>query len=360
MDWAKPQTTEITDVPALGHDWQETAYEWSPDGKTCTAIRVCSRDESHRETAEAEITSEITVPATCTGKGTTTYHAAFSVDWAKPQTTEITDVPALGHDWGETEYLWSNDGTLCIAMRTCRRNEDHVETVQAKIEAKVTKLPGYTTRGETTYTATFPADWAETQQLTLADIPALTGDAADYFIDVSRDAWYFEAVDFVFRNRLFGGMSENTFEPETPMTRAMLVTVLWRYEGCPGEGENIFTDVPEEEWFAAPVAWAAHNEIVNGIGDDLFAPQADVTREQMAAIFHRYANWKKIKTDQQDDLSAFPDREQVSDYAVEPMRWAVAEGLIKGSDGKLMPQDSATRAQVAAILMRFIQNIAEA
>ena len=186
--------------------------------------------------------------------------------------------------------------------------------------------------------------------------PAKTAD--EHFTDISRGAWYFEAVDYAYRNGLFGGMSENTFEPETPMSRAMLVTVLWRMEGEPKEGENIFNDVPDSEWFTEPVAWAAKNKIVNGVGDGKFAPEDNITREQMAAILYRYADWKEIKTEKRGDLSTFPDASQVSTgWAMEPMQWAVGEGLIGGSDGKLLPQGPATRAQVATILMRFIENI---
>ena len=204
------------------------------------------------------------------------------------------------------------------------------------------------------------ADEKMTKEITLEDtvIPVLkpAETAADHFIDITEDAWYYEMVNFVFQNGLFGGMSEHTFEPETPMSRAMLVTVLWRMEGEPKEGENIFTDVADDQWFAEPVAWAAHNEIVNGIGDQKFAPEDEITREQMAAILYRYANWKGIKTEKRGDLSIFPDGGQVSTgWALEPVQWAVGEGLIGGSDGKLLPQGPATRAQVATILMRFIQ-----
>ena len=153
-------------------------------------------------------------------------------------------------------------------------------------------------------------------------------------------------------------MSENTFEPETTMSRAMLVTVLWRMEGKPTEGKSIFTDVPEKEWYTEAVNWAAKNEIVNGVNIGIFAPEDDITREQMATILYRYANWKKFNTVKKGDLSTFPDAEKVSGYAEKPMKWAVAEGLINGSDGYLLPQGPATRAQVAAILMRFIQNCA--
>ena len=177
------------------------------------------------------------------------------------------------------------------------------------------------------------------------------------FTDVKATDWYHEAVDFAVENGLFGGMSENTFEPNTAMTRAMLVTVLWRYEGQPKEGTNSFTDVPDGQWYTDAVAWAAHNSIVGGVGDNKFDPNGNITREQMATILYRYASGKDIDTSARADLSGFPDAGNVSSYAKDPICWAVAEGLINGSDGKLLPQGNATRAQVATILMRFIENL---
>ena len=179
------------------------------------------------------------------------------------------------------------------------------------------------------------------------------------FTDVpGPDNWAHAGIDYAVSRGLFGGTGEHTFEPDSPMTRAMLVTVLWRYEGKPEEGRNIFTDVPENEWYTEPVAWAAENQVVGGVGGGLFDPDSNVTREQMATILCRYAEKKGIDTSYRADLN-FPDSFLTDDYAVEPLRWAVGEGLINGSDGRLLPRGSATRAQVAAILMRFIENVAE-
>ena len=174
------------------------------------------------------------------------------------------------------------------------------------------------------------------------------------------DHWAHEGIDYAVSHGLFGGMSETTFEPDTPMTRAMLVTVLWRYEGQPKEGTNDFTDVPEGQWFTEAIAWAAHEGVVGGVGGGKFDPEGNVTREQMAAILCRYAEKKGLDVSARADLSGFPDQNRVSGWAAENLRWAVAEKLIGGSDGYLLPQGSATRAQVAAILMRFIENVAKA
>ena len=182
------------------------------------------------------------------------------------------------------------------------------------------------------------------------------------FVDVNTKEWYHPYVDYAVTHGLFGGTGENTFEPETAMTRAMLVTVLWRYEGQPKGYENTFVDVNAKSgsWYIDAVAWAAANNIVGGIGNGKFDPEGKITREQMATILFRYANWKGIDTSKRGDLNTFPDGGKTASWAKEAMQWTVAEKIIGGSDGKLLPQGSATRAQVATILMRFIENIVKA
>ena len=179
------------------------------------------------------------------------------------------------------------------------------------------------------------------------------------FVDVPQKAWYVEAVNYAVRNSLMKGVGNDQFDPEGTMTRAMLVTVLWRYEGEPEAPANTFSDVKAGTWYFDAVSWAAANNIVGGVGDNKFDPDGNITREQMATILYRYCNGKGIDTSKQASLSGFPDAGKVSSYAQTAMQWAVAEKLVNGSDGKLLPQGNATRAQVATILMRFIENIAE-
>ena len=183
------------------------------------------------------------------------------------------------------------------------------------------------------------------------------------FTDVSETAWYKNSVDYAVEHGLMNGTGTNTFEPESTMTRAMLVTVLWRYANAPKPGANPFTDVPNGKWYTDAVAWAAENGVVNGVGDGKFEPDGSVTREQMATILYRYAQKVGIDTSKHTELSAFPDANRVSAYARAPMQWIVAEGVIGGSreNGQdwLNPQGNATRAEVATILMRFIENVAK-
>ena len=183
------------------------------------------------------------------------------------------------------------------------------------------------------------------------------------FTDVNPAIWYHEGIDFALNNGLFNGMSATTFAPDSPMTRAMLVTVLWRYAGSPAGGNGSFSDVPGGIWYSTAVAWASSEGVVNGVGGGRFDPDGTVTREQMATILYRYSLSLGIDASQQADLSSFPDSGKVSGYALAPLAWAVAEGLItgtqKGGQVYLDPQGSATRAQVATILMRYIYNVVE-
>ena len=177
------------------------------------------------------------------------------------------------------------------------------------------------------------------------------------FTDVSQKAWYYDAVDYAVTNNLMNGIGNGKFDPEGSMTRAMLVTVLWRYEGEPAEGENTFTDVPDGTWYTGAVAWAAANGIVGGVGNGKFDPEGRITREQMATLLFRYAQKKGIDTSKRGNLNSFPDSGKVSSWAKDALRWAIAEKIITGSDGYLLPQGNATRAQVAALLMRFVNKI---
>lgn len=179
------------------------------------------------------------------------------------------------------------------------------------------------------------------------------------FTDVHETDWFYNDVLFVYEEGLFAGTSDTTFSPNAAMTRAMLVTVLYRLEGEPAvSGRSGFSDVTFNSYYEDAVTWAADNGIVNGTSASTFSPNANVTREQMAAILYRYAQYKKYNTAASSSLNGFTDQASVSGYATASLEWAVAEKLVNGSAGKLMPTGNATRAQVAAILHRFVENVA--
>ena len=178
------------------------------------------------------------------------------------------------------------------------------------------------------------------------------------FTDVSTSDWFYDDVAFVYENGLFSGTDSRSFSPNASMTRAMLVTVLYRLEGEPTvTGRSSFTDVRSGAYYEKSVIWAAANGIVTGTDSTSFSPDAKVTREQLAAILYRYAQYRKLDTDASAKLNSFTDADSVSAYASEALGWAVSEGLINGASGKLMPNGDASRAQVAAILHRFVKNV---
>ena len=177
------------------------------------------------------------------------------------------------------------------------------------------------------------------------------------FSDCADKAWYRDAVGYVTGNGLMNGVGNNKFDPEGSMTRAMLVTVLWRYAGSPKEGKNSFTDVANGQWYTDAIAWAASKDIVKGKSATTFDPNGKVTREQVATILYRYAGLVKADTSKRGSFTKFADGSSVNAWAKDGLSWAVASEIIGGSDGKLLPQGDATRAQVAAILMRFNKSV---
>lgn len=178
------------------------------------------------------------------------------------------------------------------------------------------------------------------------------------FTDVREGDWFRPAVAYVYAAGLMNGTGPNTFTPGGTTTRGMIVTILHRLEGSPAAWGGSFPDVAPGQYYSQAVAWAAANGIVNGYDTGLFKPDASITREQMAAILYRYAAYKGYSVTARADLSAYADAGQVSNYALDAMSWANQAGLITGSGSSLLPGGDAIRAQSAAILMRFCQNVA--
>ncbi len=177
------------------------------------------------------------------------------------------------------------------------------------------------------------------------------------FVDVPEDEWYRPAVEYVYVHKLMNGMSETTFEPDSTLTRAMLVTILYRMAGVPEtEASTVFTDVGEDTWYADAVAWGYENEIVKGMSDTQFAPDESVTREQMVTFLYRYAKYVGVDVSASEDasISDYTDADSISAYASDSMLWAIENGIINGmGDNTLEPLGTATRAQVAKVIMLF-------
>ena len=200
--------------------------------------------------------------------------------------------------------------------------------------------------GQVTVTATF----VETEE-----------PVAEPFIDVAEGDWFYDAVVYAYQNELMDGVGGNRFAPNSETTRAQLVTILYRLEGQPAvSGDLPFTDVETGIWYTDAILWAAQNNIVNGVNDTEFAPGDEITRQQLVTILYRYAEAKGYDVSASADLSGYPDAGQVQDYAQPAMAWAVAENIIQGmEDGTLKPAGNASRAQIATILMRFCEDVAQ-
>ena len=175
---------------------------------------------------------------------------------------------------------------------------------------------------------------------------------------MAEDVWYYDEVAYVYENGLMNGVSPTSFAPDENLSRAMFITTIYRLEGSPEiTGSVSYTDVEAGRWYTKAVIWGTENGIINGHNNQ-FQPNADITREQMAAIMQRYAQYKQLDTSARADLSGFSDGASVSNWARENMQWAVGAALFNGNNhNELCPQDSATRAEAAAVLQRFAEKV---
>lgn len=180
------------------------------------------------------------------------------------------------------------------------------------------------------------------------------------FVDVKSTDWFYNAVKYAGDNNLFKGTTATTFAPQISMTRSMFVTVLHRLAHEPAaSASSVFADVPTNQYYSNAVAWANTNRIVSGYSDGQFHPNDPITREQMAVIFYQYAQFAGYSTAYSNTalFDSFPDKGNVSAYAAEAVKWAAYTGLLSGSSGKLQPKNTASRAEVAQIMLNFCQKI---
>ena len=210
-------------------------------------------------------------------------------------------------------------------------------------------------KSDTVYTFTMPASAVN---VGVSYVKATETPSETTFNDVSANDWFASAVDYVTGKGMMNGTADNTFSPKANTTRGMVVTVLYRLENQPSTSAASFTDVASGAYYANAVAWANANGIVSGYGSGKFGPNDKVTREQLAAILYRYAQYKKYDVSGANSLDGYTDAQSVSSYAVPALQWANAAGVVTGKSGsKLDPKGYATRAEVAAMLMRFCENV---
>lgn len=213
------------------------------------------------------------------------------------------------------------------------------------------KMPGYDVTGE----AVFAKKATEEKK----DDKTEENNESKSFADVAENAWYKEAVEYANSNGLMSGISDNEFGPALLTNRAMLVTILWRMEGSPSTNYAAgFTDINGDDYYYNAVLWAAENKIVSGISETSFDPNGNITREQLAAILYRYAVYKGYDVSQGGmAIREFDDYEEISEYALTSLTWAVNLGIVSGKGNRTLdPKGSATRAETAAMLMRFCKN----
>ena len=376
-------------VPATGHSYEAvvTAPTCDKMGYTTYTCSVCgdSYVGSYTDALEHTYTAVVTKEPTCTEEGVKTFTCS---ECGKSYTEAI---PTVAHRYeavvtaptcdkmGYTTYTCSACGdsyvadyvdavghdcetetvpATCLGYGFVRESCKHCDySVITEITAPlghdyqaVVTAPTLDEGGYTTHTCSRCGD-----SYVDSETPALGHKCAAY-TDIPTD-WAKEGICFVIENGLMVGTTSTTFAPKDTLTRAMLVTVLYRMAGSPTvDAPSGFTDVADGQWYSDAIAWAAANGIVNGVGGNKFAPSEPVTREQLAAIFFRYA---KAEAPEADVLSGYPDAESVSTYARDAMAWAVSTGLVTGSkeaDGTyLAPQGLAAREQAAAILMRYVK-----
>ena len=269
---------------------------------------------------------DVTLADTDNGTITATHKRA-----SKNSTVTITTTP--------------DEGYVVDAVTVTEKDGDKVEVTKKDDNKYTFKMPA----SDVTVKATFKAEQTEPEQP--SGLP---------FTDVAKDAWYFPAVEYVFNNGLMNGTTATTFAPNVNLNRAMMAAVLYNMEGGPAcDKSGLFSDVADGKWYTDAVNWAASNNIVSGMPDGTYAPDQALTREQMASILYRYAEYKGIDVSARADLSTFTDGTTVSPWAQDVVQWAVAEKLMSGNGNELQPKGTASRAQVATVLMNYCENVAK-
>lgn len=187
---------------------------------------------------------------------------------------------------------------------------------------------------------------------------ALAAEAASPFKDVNTSDWFFDAVQYVYENDLMSGTGNDHFSPNEAITRGMMVTILYNMDGKPEASSPSFTDVPANEWYAAPIAWASANGIVSGYGDGKFGPNDPISRQQMATVLYQYARYKQYDLAAQGSVFAFSDGGQASRHALTPLSWAIGKGIISGVGSNLLdPAGNTERSHMAAVMKSFHEKV---
>lgn len=392
-------TVSVTAKDVTGADVASTngvtTVSWDTDALTLTGIKVNGDYTSINRAKEA--TGEITfgyVSLNGIAAGDTVAELVFEVKSTAVDTITITheeindtesgyvEELALGYTHENTELVGAKDATCtedgytgnlyCTDCGALIKQGEVIPATGHTPELRNQKNATYAEEGYTgdLYCAVCDAllekgEVIPVKELPVAVLPPVTvptmpGTGSGLpFVDVGTGDWFYGDVEYVYDEGLMNGTSGTRFDPNGVLTRAMVVTILYRMEVEPEAVRtfNTFSDVSRSDWYGEAVEWAAANGIVNGYSDGRFGPNDPITREQLAAILYRYAAFKGYEVTKANttSLAGYPDAAKVSGYAVPAVQWAVGKGLINGVSGKLAPQSTATRAQVAAIIHRFLE-----
>ena len=301
-------------LEATGHDWSIVSYRWAYDYSSAQAVITCANDESHIRTVDLEVTYTIS-------DGVITY----------------------------TAYA-EEDGEIYRSVRTALQTPD-ISTAYFEYYRKL----------QAQKAAEAAAAEIKPVETTEPVIPAIVNDLP--FVDVNVTDSFYDDVKYVYDNGIMNGMSDKEFAPDSTLTRAMIVTILYRVEGEPEVAfAGVFNDVEDELWYSEAIEWAAANGIVNGYGNGKFGPNDPVTREQLAAILYRYANFKgyDVSSGENTNILSYDDSFDISDWAAAAMQWAISIDVLNSGDtAAIRPTESAKRSEIAHAIHAFLVSVSE-
>lgn len=336
----------LTALPTPERTGRYTFAGWMDEGNEVTINTIFESDTT--------LTAKWNRRSGGGGSSSSSYDGYVSVDDSKNGDVSISDSRA---DEGDTITITTKPDNGYVVDKVVVEDEDGDKLdVTEKSDNKYTfEMPN----GDVTVTVTFKEDTSSDEDEEETKDEETTDETALGFLDVSRNDWFYSAVEYVVNHDVMSGVSDSSFAPNATLTRGMLVQTLYNLEDRPdNNGINIFTDVTTDAWYTDAVIWANNENIVSGMGEGIFAPNAEITREQMALMLYNYAQYKGYDVSASAELSAFTDGADVSSWASHAVQWAVAEGLMSGmGNGTLAPQGTATRAEVSSIMMRFMENI---
>lgn len=356
----------VAEVNGNAYKSLQDAANAAKDGGEITVVQNKNLDLTFNTTKSVKVTNKtdgkITVKFNGTNKDVAK-NATETFSYTKPSSSG-------GSSSGKTTYKVTtsavNNGGVNASPSNAEKGATITITLSPDKGYKLDKLTvtdgsGKTVstvkKSDTVYTFTMPASAVK---VGVSYVKATETPSETKFNDVSANDWFASAVDYVTGKGMMNGTADNTFSPKANTTRGMVVTVLYRLENQPSTSAASFTDVASGAYYANAVAWANANGIVSGYGSGKFGPNDKVTREQLAAILYRYAQYKKydVSVGEDTNILSYDDAQSISSYAIPAIQWACGAGVVTGKSGsKLDPKGNATRAEVAAMLMRFCENV---